>query len=151
MKSWCIVIAFICVYATLFAIGCWEANLALHNEPTRDSSPGFIHGYVYTIFACFTNIAVSILLLCILWVNDPNHEDREESSPALLTCVIGIWSIVLFAGMIDDDIRTGPFQSVVIAQFVITMCSAFQCCCTCIGLACLHKTPENKRIDEVVI
>jgi hypothetical protein len=148
MSALCIVSACVCAYGTLFAIGCWEANLALHNEPTRDSTPGFIHGYVYTIFACFTNITISILHLCILWVNDPNHEDKEQSSSVSLTCAIAIWGIVLFAGMIDDDIRTGPFQSVVIAQFVITVVSSFLCCCTCIGLACIHKKQEVSQNKE---
>jgi len=149
MSALCILFACVCAYATLFAVGCWEANLALHNEPTLDSSPGFIHGYVYTIFACITNIIVGISLICILGFYDPKNKDGKESSPASLTCAIAIWGIVLFAGMIDDDIRTGPFQSVVIAQFVITVVSSFLCCCTCIGLACITNTQEVKRIDEI--
>lgn len=139
----------VCMYATLFGVGCWEANLARQHEPSRHSSPGFIHGYVYAIFACVTNIMVGISLLCMVGMYDPKKEDKKEASPASLTCIIAIWSIVLFAGMIDDDIRTGPFQPVVIAQFAITMCGLFLCCCSCIGLMCLNKIQEKRPVNEI--
>ena len=54
-------------YATLFLMGCWEAMLAFHNEPTLHSSPGFINGYLYTVFASITNIISSCALTLMLY------------------------------------------------------------------------------------
>jgi len=130
MASYWFTLILISMYLTIFSIGCWEANMALYHEPTPKSSPGFIHGYIYTIFACVTNIMVSIILLCTLGLHDPKQKEND-SSHSPFTFILAIWSIVLFAGMIDHDIRTGPFQSVVIAQFIITMGSALLCCGSC--------------------
>ena len=122
------------MYMTLFGVGCWEANLA-RMHPTSASSPD-LNGYIYTIFSCVTNLAGG-LVLGMLTLRDSLHQQESSIS---LGCVVAIWSIVLFAGMVDGTILTGPFQAVVIAQFAITMSCVFLCCCVCIAVALLGTT-----------
>lgn len=127
------------IYATLFAIGCWEANLARQHAPPSLEN---LHGYIYTILACITNLFGG-LVLCVLALRDLTHD-----STTYLGCIVAVWSIVLFAGMVDDSIQTGPFHNVVIAQFAITIGCVFLCCCACISIArfgttYLRYTPEQ--------
>ena len=141
MKSFVTVLVMLVVYTTLFGVGCWEASMADQHSPTSDSSPGVLQGYVYTILAACLNIVTSILLMCLFIMSDRNSE-KNESSGVSLAMLLAIWGIVLFAGMVDGNIRTGPFQPVVIAQFCITMVGLSLCCCSCCLLGILtHREP----------
>lgn len=137
------------LYSTLFMIGCWEAMLAIQNEPTNESTPGFINGYAYTVFACIVNIMSSCLLILMIYFKN------DEEIPAFITCAISIWTIVLVAGMINDDIRTGPFQSVVVAQFIITIVGFLLCLCSCSGFMVLSSfnPPKYKltKYNEIIV
>ena len=124
-------------YATLFLIGCWEAMLAFHNEPTLHSSPGFINGYLYTVFASITNIISSCALTLMLYFR------KDKITTSYLLYIISIWGIVLFVGMINDDLRTGPFQYVVVAQLIITIFGCFFCTCSCLGFMIMNSCTED--------
>ena len=142
MKSVVTVLAVLMVYTTLFGVGCWEANVADQHSPTSDSSPGVLQGYIYTILAATLNIVTSVLLMCLFIMSERNSE-KSESSGASLVMLIAIWGIVLFAGMVDGNIRTGPFQPVVIAQFCITMVGLSACCCSCCLIRIItHQDPD---------
>jgi hypothetical protein len=141
MKTIMEVISVMIVYTTLFTLGCWEANLARIHEPDGESSPGYIQGYVFAILSSILNIMIAVIMMCLYMMKDRNSE-KNESHGVSLACVIAIWSIVLFAGMIDNNIRTGPFQPVVIAQFCVTMVSASLCCCSCGLLACMASRED---------
>jgi hypothetical protein len=121
------------MYATLFGVGCWEANLA-RQHPTSHSSPD-LNGYIYTLFSCVTNL-VGGLVLGMLTVRDSIHNSvyRQDSS-ITVGCVVAVWSILLFATMADMTLLAGPFQAVVIAQFAITMLFIALCCFVCAGFA----------------
>ena len=147
MKMYNAAIVFTCVvlYTTLFGVGCWEANLARHHVPTSTSSPGFLHGYVYTIVASVTNILIGLTLLYLLGIC---RDVDTKYSTVYLACVVIIWGLVIFIGMVNHDIQTGPFQVVVIAQFVMTMCGLFIVCVVCIGFALLGTTYLNYKPPE---
>lgn len=132
------------LYAILFLVGCWEANLAIQYEPDNASSPGFIHGYAYTIFACMMNIMSSCLLIMMLYFEIDKHE-----TPAFITCMTSIWTFVLFAGIIHDDIQTGPFQCVVIVQFIITIIGFLLCICSCCGYIIMNACTDNYDYHEL--
>ena len=79
------------------------------------------------------NMISSCLLIMMLYVEMDKHE-----TPAYITCITSIWTIVFFAGMTNDDIRIGPFQSVVIAQFIITIVGCLLCTCSCCGFIIMN-------------
>lgn len=135
------VLSVMVVYTTLFGLGCWEANLARNHEPTGDSSPGYIQGYVFALLCSILNIMLAVIMMCIYMMKERNSE-KNDAHGMSLGCLIAIWGIVLFAGMIDNNIRTGPFQPVVIAQFCVTMVSASLCCCSCGLLACMASRED---------
>jgi hypothetical protein len=135
------------LYTTLFGVGCWEANFA-RQHPTSSSSPN-LNGYIYTIFACVTNL-VGGFVLGMLTLRDSVH--RQDSSISL-GCVVAIWTLLLFATMVDTSILQGPFHAVVIAQFVITISCVCLCCFVCAGFARLgttyiRYTPEIRPMPE---
>lgn len=138
--SWFVIassITVLFIYTTLFLIGCWEADLAFDNEPTIHSSPGFINGYFYTVFASITNIVSSFVLTLMLYFRN------DKITISYLICIISIWGLVLFVGMINDDIRTGPFQYVVVAQLIITIIGCFLCTCSCLGFMIANSCIED--------
>jgi len=133
------------ICAVLFGVGAWEANIALHHQPTSASSPGLLQGYIFTILSSILNIVGSIITACLMVCH---VENEKTTSAAPLSCIVIVWSIVLFAGMINRDIYTGPFQEVVIAQFCITMIGACLSCCSCIGFVCIvSRTDEPDKIE----
>lgn len=131
------------LYSTLFLVGCWEADFAIQHEPTSESSSEFIIGYTYTIFACMMNIISSCLLIMMLYFKHDKHE-----TPAYITCITSIWTIVLFAGMMND-IQTGPFQCVVIAQFIITIVGGLLCMCSCCGYIIMNAWDTNDDYHKI--
>ena len=119
----------------LFCVGCWEMNFLVQHKVTAYSSHTFIHGYVYTLVASVTNLITGILFSL-----HRKHKHNEFS-------ILSMWSILWFIGVFDDDIRTGPFQPVVIAQVVISIVGSLLCC---VGLACVGKQMIEYKPDELV-
>lgn len=148
-----VVFAWFVFYGGLFALGCWEAFLAYHHEPALNSSPGFYQGYIFTTICAILNIMSAVLMTCLLLFRDPEKKNNDASTISW-TCLVAIWGIVLFAGMINGEIYTGPFQIVVIVQFGITMVGFCLCCCSCISLMilklCYEDTPEA-TLDTIVV
>ena len=137
--------AFLFLCAALFGVGAWEANVALRHQPTSESTPGLLQGYIFTIVSSILNIVGSIISACLLICH---VEDEQTSTATSLSCIVIIWSIVLFAGMINHDIYTGPFQDVVIVQFCITMIGTCLACSSCIGFVCiLSRTHESDKVE----
>jgi hypothetical protein len=137
------------IYLGLFCVGCWEANILMQHKVTAYSSHDFIHGYVYTLFACVTNMTAGVFLCMFSFFNRRSKHNDETS--ITLMCFLSMWSALLFIGMLDDDIRTGPFQPVIIAQCVISLVGILLCCCTCIGLACVGKKIQEYKPVELPV
>lgn len=138
------------LYGGLFALGCWEAFLAHQNEPTLQSSPGFYQGYIFTTICAILNIMSSVLMTCLLMFRDPTKENNNAATVSW-TCLVAIWGIVLFAGMVNDEIYTGPFQIVIVIQFGITMAGFCLCCCSCISLMILKPQEEPVPVDSIQV
>jgi|LauGreDrversion4_2_1035121.scaffolds.fasta_scaffold255827_4 hypothetical protein len=145
------VCAMVVVYGGLFALGCWEAFLANQHEPTLQSSPGFYQGYIFTTICAILNIMSSVLMTCLLLFRDTKKENNAAT--VSWTCLVAIWGIVLFAGMVNDKIYTGPFQIVVIVQFAITMAGMCLCCCSCISLTIINMcgSAPDSTPDSIVV
>lgn len=141
------------VYGGLFALGCWEAFLANHHEPELASSPGFYQGYIFTTICAILIIMSAVLMTCLLIFRDPEKKNNDAATVSW-TCLVAIWGIVLFAGMMNGEIYTGPFQIVVIVQFGITMAGLCLCCCSCISLLIINMCYEDKpdsTPDSIVV
>jgi hypothetical protein len=139
------------VVGLVFALGVWESTVAHSHEPSSTDSPGYIHGYIFTVVTAVMNIMSSVFMLCYMMIR---KEEDKDSSASLLPCVVGIWSIVLFSGMITGDIHTGPFIDVVIVQFVITIFGFFLLCCSCLMISCMishEPTDKPATVEDVSI
>jgi hypothetical protein len=140
------------VNLAVFMLGCWEAYRASENEPTLHTSPGEKQGYAFAVICAFVNIAGSIILTCSMLIKNEKKE-KEDYHGCLPQCALFIWCCFLFAGIFNDDIRTGPFQDVVVAQFYFMMTSlGLACCLGCCG-ACgmMCKKPEPEATTNPVI
>jgi hypothetical protein len=129
-----------CVNLAVFILGCWEARLASENVPSVETSPGETQGYAFTVFCAIINITGAVFLTYLLC----NDEKADKDAPSgCLQCGLFVWTCVLFAGIFNHDIRTGPFQNVVIAQFFLSLSSiGFLCCLGAVG-ACVVATEEK--------
>jgi hypothetical protein len=145
-------IVFFCItfvlYTALFVVGCWEASIAYHHEPTRDSSPGFLQGYVFTTLCAILNIMGAILMTCLLLFHDPKK--NHDVTMCSWSCLVAIWGVILFVGMVNHDIYTGPFQIVVIVQFCITMVGTFICCSSCAGIMIVKMYTREDFTQDMV-
>jgi len=137
MKSITVSIAFMA--SMTFVLGLWEASVAHQHEPTSADSPGYIQGYVFTVVSAVMNVMAGVVMTCSTMIR---HEE-SESSNSIFPCILGIWSIVLFAGMTTGDILTGPFEIVVIVQFAITLFGAFLVVCSCCLITCIMSRVET--------
>ena len=143
------------VNIAVFMLGCWEASRASQHEPTLEMSPGEKQGYAFTVICAVVNIAGSIILTCSLCL-EKKEKEKEEYHGCLPQCVLFIWCCVLFAGIFNDKIRTGPFQDVVVAQFSFMMTSiglvcCFGCCGACGALCKTEKSPDTTNPVITVI
>ena len=143
-------IFFALLNVVIFLVGCWEAEIAAQHEPTLHTSPGEKQGYAFTVISAFVNIGGAVLLTCVLLCGKKQTEEKEETSNGCLPhCALFVWCCVLFAGIFNHDIRTGPFQEVVIAQFSMAMVGiSLLCCLGCCGALVASCTTEKKPVVE---
>lgn len=125
----------------VFGVGCWEADRANSNVPTVDTSPGETQGYAFAIVCAVLNIAGSVLLTCSLCL-DKKREPEGVKQNCSVQCGVFIWGCVLFAGIFNHTIRTGPFQDVVVVQFSMAMASIFLLCCLSVVGVSVQTTKE---------
>ncbi len=136
-----------CVNLAVFLLGCWEAGLASENVPSVETSPGETQGYAFTVLCAVVNITGAVFLTYLLC----NDVKADKDAPSLLQCGLFVWTCVLFAGIFNHDIRTGPFQEVVVAQFCLTLSSiGLLCCLGAVGV-CVVATEEKARQDVYVL
>jgi hypothetical protein len=145
-----------CVNLGVFFLGCWEAERASGHEPSMHTSPGEIQGYAFTVVCAVCNIMGAVFLTCLL-CRDEKADKADDMHPGcVLQCGLFVWTCVLFAGIFNHDIRTGPFQDVVVAQFCLALSSiGLACCLGAVGVCVVaHEervlAHEKKVATEVV-
>ena len=140
-----------CVNIAVFFLGCWEADMASGHVPTMHTSPGETQGYAFTVFCAIVNITGSVFLTYLLCRDDKANDkadDKDAPSGCLLQCGLFVWTCVLFAGIFNHDIRTGPFQDVVVAQFCLALSGiGLSCCLGAVGV-CVVAHEERVLAHE---
>lgn len=152
--SICIKIS-ICII--FFSVGVWESNIASTNQPNNVKlSDTEKEAYAFTIVKSIINILTGIFSMCLNNSNKSDDSDnKSKSSCNQFICInfgISIWGIVMYSNMIKNDSLFGPFNQVILAEFIIFITSGIfiilLLACTIIVLVIDSATKDNDNTKK---
>lgn len=142
----------IMIYLSFFCIGVWEADIASNHDPNNIYLTGQEkEGYAFTVCKSIINILTGIFGTLLSLVQRESEEYELKPKPELnqiyfINLGVTIWCIIIFSNIINKKSDIGPFEQVIVAEFIILIIGI-----SCVLLVYCYITIISSIISENII